>query len=216
MVKPIVLTYETDTTNPGLQRLKKSLDKWGWDYIVLEDVLWLGFGRKLKTIVSAAKQIRDNGGYSHVISVDARDFIATGPPSEFVTPSVPLLLATERNCWPISSLAVHFKDVGHPFKFAHSPFTVDLNRLDLLPVADLPNHYDDQLFVTQRYIEGKREEIDLDYDCKIIQSVAFCLPNWQDTFEITGNRISNKFTGSKPLFLHFNGQTDDSWITPLL
>ncbi len=215
-VNPIVVTFDTDIRLPGVQRLKKSLEKWNWTYVILEYPLWRGFGFKLKSIVTAAKQIRDNQGFSHLISIDARDCIATGPPSEFEAPAVPLLLATERNCWPRSELSSHFKDVGHPFKFAHSPFTVDLNKLDLLEVDNLPDYYDDQLHVTELYIKGKREEIDLDYDCKILQSNAFCLPNWQEHFDIVGDRLINKYTGSKPLFQHCNGGTETEWWKPLL
>jgi len=216
MTKPCLITYETDPNHPGVARLFKSSKQWGWPLIMLHDDRWRGFSRKLKKVVEKCRELHADGEFTHVISIDARDSIVTGPPEEFISPSVPLLLATERNCWPKSELAVHFKDVGHPFKFAHSPFTIDLTRLDLLQVDHLPDWYDDQLFLTELYLNSSRQDVDLDYECKVVQSNAFCLPNWQEHFEIIGNRLINKYTGSKPLVQHCNGGTETGWWEPLL
>lgn len=216
MPKPYIVTYDTEISHPGVQRLLTSLRKWKWDFTILRDPQWLGFGRKFKRTVAHCKELAERTDYTHVISIDARDFIAVGPPEEFTAPIVPLLISTEKGCWPDSHLASEYPKCDTPWKYAHSPFTIDLTRLELLHPEWLQDWEDDQRHVTKLFFGIEERFVALDYRGDVVQSVAFCLPNWQDSFEINGDRISNKLTGSKPLLLHANGGTETEWWKPLL
>lgn len=212
ITKPLLLTYDTDHSHPGVNRLNRSCSLWGWDLVVLSDAKWTGFGRKFKQIVNKAKDFIGSD-YTHIVSIDARDFIVTGPVEEFVAPKVPLLISTECAAWPIAERAVDYPFCPTPWKYCHSPFTVDLTRLDLLP-SDIPDYYDDQHHIANIYFSSKREEVALDYRCDIVQSVAFCQP-FEERFNIIDGRLYNKLTGSKPLLVHGNGKTDLSFFEPL-
>lgn len=217
-VNPIVVSFETDPANAGLARLQKSLTKWGWPSVVCHgDYKWRGFGHKFKAVAAACRTAAE-AGYSHAISIDARDSLCVGPVADFRPPPQPLTFSCERNCWPDVARADSHPPCSHPWRFTHSPFVVDLSRCDLLAADNLRDHDDDQRHATNLVLSGN-PEIGLDQDCRYTQSVAFCCLPCSDPlerFEIVGDRIRNRLTGSWPLFLHFNGKTDDSWVGPLI
>ena len=206
---PCVVAYETDPNHPGLHRLLRSLERWKWQHNIILDRRWRGFGHRLKRVVEACRDLV--GRYTHVIHVDARDVIAVGPPSEWVPPPVPLLLATEMNVWPNPTLKPLYPDHPSPWKFAHSQFTVDQKRLDVFNGVDsIPDHYDDQLWVSELFLKGT-PDVALDYAGATVQSIAFSHP-WADYFEVDDDRVVNKITGTRPLLCHGNGGTDMSWL----
>ena len=213
--KPCLVTYDTDPNHPGVSRLVKSTRLWGWDLFMLHDPVWRGFGRKYKEIVKKCHEVVATTDYTHALSIDARDFIAVGPPSEFVAPKVPLLISCERGCWPDGDRAKDYPECPTPWKYVNSPFTIDLKYLWLLS-TDIQDWEDDQRHITNIYFNSEEKHVELDYRCDIIQSVAFCLPEWQQWFEIEDKRVLNKLTGSKPLLLHANGGTETGWWEPLL
>lgn len=212
-VKPLVVSYETAPDHPGLKRLEQSLTKWGWDFHCIVEPRWLGFGRKFKA-VAAYCHFAAAAGYSHVVSIDARDFLCVGPVAEFVPPPVPLQFSCEMAAWPDQNRGELHPPCPHPWRYTHSPFCIDLNHLDLLQEKQLRDHDDDQRHATTLFLNSKGD-VGLDYDCRLVQSIAFAHP-WQQWFEIEGNRLRNRVTGSRPLFLHSNGKTDDSWWQPLI
>lgn len=209
-VKPVIVTYDTHADHPGLARLIRSLDKWGWEKEVVIERGWRGFGRRLKAVVERCRTLGDR--YTHAIHVDARDVVFVAPPSDFVAPPVPLLFATEQALWPpVPGLKeLYPPPPSMPFCHAHSQYTVDLSRLDLLNCDDIPDHKDDQLHAHEVFLSGN-PEVALDYNCVYVQSVAHCHP-WQKFFAVEGERVRNLLTGSLPLSLHGNGQTTMTWI----
>jgi hypothetical protein len=209
-VKPVVIAYETDAANPGLARLRRSLDRLGWDFELVLERRWRGFGRRLKAVVERCRSLGDR--YSHAVHVDSRDVVAVGPATEFVAPTVPLLLATEKAAWPRPELQSLYPPppTPHPWKHAHSQFVVRLDRLDLLDCAHVRDNYDDQLHVTELFLRGS-PEIALDYDCRYVQSIAHSNP-WQADFAVEDGRVHNLKTGSLPLIVHGNGGTAMDWV----
>lgn len=213
MIKPVVVTYDTDPANPGLARLVRTLENRGWHYEVLIDRGgWRGFGRRLKVAADRCREL--SGTYSHAIHVDARDVVCTAPPVDFYPPHCPLLLATERGCWPDGDRAVNYPPCSHPWKFAHSQFVLDLKRVELLDCDGIEDWADDQRHLTDVYFKGN-PEVQLDYRSDYVQSVAFCNPNFLDWFAIEGNRVRNRTTGSLPLFCHGNSRVDLNWLSPV-
>lgn len=209
MTKVVCVSYDTDVRHPGVGRLVRSLERWGWDYRFVVDDRWRGFGRKFKKIAAACRELADR--FDYAISVDARDVVAVGPPSDFAPPPVPLLLSTEENCWQSPVPRAGYPSKPGVWRFPHSPFTVDLRRCELLRDDLLADHDDDQRHCHGLYLEGRRDEVDLDYDCRVVQSLAFCHP-WPNFFAVEGDRVRNLKTGSLPLFVHGNGGTAMDWV----
>lgn len=208
---PVVLAYETDPSHPGLHRLLRSLEKWKWQHNVILEPRWQGFGRRLKSIAAACRDLL--GRYTYCIHVDARDVVAVGPPSEWVPPPVPLLLATEMACWPnYPGLQEKYPPnlTPSPWKHAHSQFTIKTDRVDLLACDGISDVKDDQFHCHELFLSGN-PEVALDFDGKYVQSIAHSHP-WQQFFEVDGDRVYNKITKVKPLFVHGNGGTDLSWV----
>lgn len=205
----VAVTFETDANHPGLRRLCKSLVKWGWDYQVVLEPRWKGFGFKFKSIAGRCRQLGD--AYDWAVSIDSRDFVAVGPPTDFQPPPVPLLLSTEENCWQSPVARADYPSKPGVWRFAHSPFTIDLRRCELLRDGEVADTDDDQRHCHRLYLEGGRGEVDLDYDCRVVQSIAFNHP-WTDYFAVEGDRVRNLKTGSLPLAIHANGGTAMDWV----
>ena len=69
----IVIIYETDLEHPNLQHFKASLKKHGYNYVILSDKKWEGFGAKIKRINRYLRQLDPN---QLVLVSDARDVLA--------------------------------------------------------------------------------------------------------------------------------------------
>lgn len=209
---PCVVAFETDPNHPGLHRLLRSLEKHKWQHNIILDPHWRGFGHRLKRTVETCRDLV--GRYTHIISVDSRDVVAVGPPGEWIPPPVPLLYAAEQALWPpVPGLAERYPfQIPWPslWRHAHSPFIIDLKHIDLLAADGIDNLKDDQLHAHERFLSGN-PDIQLDTQCKYIQSIAHCHP-WDKFFAVEGERVRNLMTGSRPLWVHGNGTTTMDWV----
>lgn len=209
---PVVVCYETDTSSRGLHRLLRSLEKWGWDHNVVTDRKWLGSGRRLKEVAKHCRALV--GRYTHVIHVDSRDVVCTGPRSEWVPPSCPLLLSAELNCWPDQSLADRYPPNPLPWRFPHSQFVLSLKHCDVLDLDGLEDGTSDQLHLHRLYLKNTGD-IAIDHSGKYVQSVLRKRLDGTEIdhhFEVVDGRVVNKLTGERPLVCHANGLADLSWI----
>lgn len=77
--RPLVVIYETDLQHPHLKILQESLTKYGYEYKVLTDKTWIGFGKKVRRIHEHLKTLDPN---KVVIVCDARDVLAVNYSSE--------------------------------------------------------------------------------------------------------------------------------------
>ena len=211
MTKPIIFTYATDANHLGLAKLVSSLKKFNWDYEVILEPKWKGFGRKVKTTIEAARKVKDK--YTHCFFVDAYDVLMQGPPEDFVTPSVPLLISTEENCWqpPQGITRENYPKGTSIWQFAHAQYILDLNYCDLMRAETILDTKDDQQHCHELYFNNPRNLVQLDYDCKYLLAIAFCLP-WDKYFDTSSGRVYNKLTNTYPLAVHGNGKTDMSWV----
>lgn len=79
----LVVIYETDLTNSHLSDLKASLKKNAYNYAILTDKKWNGFGGKIKKIQSYLRTLHPN---QLVVVSDARDVLSVNfNSSEFVS-----------------------------------------------------------------------------------------------------------------------------------
>jgi hypothetical protein len=211
-INPVVLAYETDPSNSGVKKFVRSLEKFGWNYQLIVEPRWRGFGRRLKKVIEKAKELK--GSYSHCIHVDARDVLFQGNPSEFVAPEVPLLLAGEENLWPgtVKVSRQEYPQGTSIWRFAHSQYVLDLNYCDLMEAEEIEDTKDDQLHCHEIFFKTNRDNVRIDYECKYIQSIAFCANPWQKHFEVDSGRLYNIATKTYPLAVHGNGGTDMTWV----
>lgn len=221
-MKPVVLSYGNNQDE--CHRLMNSLAAWGWEYEILGiGESWKGWSHRLRTVWNRAEELR--GKYTHVVHVDAYDVIANNYAHEFGDAwntanydNAALVLAAEVNCWPKKELAERHPPNPSPWKYAHSQWVLDLDRMDEVSVVgEIPDGYDDQLWLMERFLDWKYP-IRLDYAGYLVQSTAFSHP-WQAWFGIDGASSFDPVMGkdhvlnpvAQPLFLHANGGTDTSW-----
>ena len=231
-MNPVVISYETEAApdaHPGLRRFRRSLAKWGWPLVLVHEMYWGGFGRKLKACAEAAATAR-GAGHSHAIFCDSYDVVFVGPPSALVESHPPLLLATEAACWPPCPVReAEHPECDTPWRFAHSQLLVDLRRLELLDLGGVADGDDDQrhlMDVYLRHLRASRAEpalrqiqeatplecqVGLDTRQEVFCSIAHSHP-WFERYAVGDDRVVNKLTKTRPVMVHGNGRTDMSWV----
>lgn len=204
-MKVKVITVATQD-NPGLQMLRRSLDRAGMDYVVLGlGEQWRGFGMK---IILTRDYLRTLEGYTHFIFVDAYDTVFLKPITEY---QGGIVFSTEKNCWP--DYNAPYPASTKAFRYLNSgsyiaPIDEYLALVDQFPVdyAD-----DDQRYFTNIYL--KTDRIKLDTECRLFQSFAFT-----DASDLTikHDRIINNYSQSEPAVIHFNGKCFDPKVYSML
>jgi hypothetical protein len=209
--KPVVVTYATADCD-GLSRFLRSLDRWGWDRVLLRGDRWEGSPDRLRRVAAALPGLRDR--YSHCLHLDAYDVLAVGPPSEFRPPPLPLWQTAEKNCWPDRSRIPLYPPSPTPWRFVNSNFVLDLRRVDLLRIESMPaDCRSDQLHLTDNFLRGCGE-VGLDSGCEYVQSIAFDRSGGvgPSSFRVEGDRLRNLVTNTLPVFAHGNGATKMDWL----
>jgi hypothetical protein len=188
--------------HPGWLKLEESLKRHGWDYhaIVRE---WKGFGTKII------------GLYEYLCATDTDEFIyldaydnycIAGPEEfKFKKKYYPMIVSSEKGCYPDTHKMGMFPVVNHEWKFLNSG-QIYGNKEHFINVYNSnPPRFedDDQRWYTERFL-AMPDKIGLDY-CNIFQSVAF---EAEGDFTLTYNRLYNNKTHTFPMFIHGNGKTD--------
>ncbi len=216
--KPIIFTLSTHEHHPGLQRFQRSCGDHGWELDLRlvqrldEPTMWRMFWDSLPSY-------RDHG-YTHALRLDAWDTIALGEPEELPAAlekcgSPALLISAELAAWPGDYRKTEYPPHASPWKYAHSPLTVDLGKT-LDPAVFVNTHQDygaDQKHFADlilSHVPGVAHDV----QCRVVQSLGHAHP-WQEHFDRAGDRVRNVHTDSWPLFTHGNGRTDDTWVMPL-
>lgn len=195
MIKVITTTSDFGRT----KTLRDGLEKYGWDYHVIEHE-WKGFNDKIH---ETYKYLKSLSGYDSFIYVDAWDTICFGK-DESVLPSAGLLFSTERACYPHPEKAVLYPSHPSPWHFVNGGGwggSID-EFLKMYETTRPESELNDQVYLTDRFLSGLHK-IELDYDCRLFQTIAFCP---ESDFIIT-DKVRNMITGSFPLFIHGNGHT---------
>ena len=220
-MKVIVVTVCSHPDHPGLARLKRSLDRCGWnaEHITLP---WAGFRTKLIGVRNFATEAKRRG-YTHIIHLDAYDSLAYGTPADVERAlsstdyrQQGALLSCERACWPHPEKEKLYPlTAKSPWKHINSGhYLCNVDYVEEL-LSGCDDVVDDQAFLTDKFLADGGRMVFRDDGCDVFQSLAH-QQTWQEAFEITGSRIKNHVTGSLPCFVHANGGGSSSnyhsWI----
>jgi len=199
-----VIVSLDNPNHAGWLKFEESLKQHGWSYhpIIRE---WKGFGTKII------------GLYEYLCSTDIEEFIyldaydnycIAGPEEfKFKKKVYPIIISSEKGCYPDTHKMGMFPVVNHEWKFLNSG-QIYGNKEHFISVYNSnPPRFedDDQRWYTDRFL-NMRSTIGLDY-CNIFQSVAFEV---EGDFTLTYNRLYNNKTHTFPMFIHGNGKTDMS------
>jgi len=199
-----VIVSLDNPNHPGWLKFEESLKQHGWAYypIVSE---WKGFGTKII------------GLYEYLCSTDIEEFIyldaydnyciASPHEFKFKKKDYPMILSSEKGCYPDTHKMGMFPVVNHEWKFLNSGQIYGTKEHFINIYNSNPPRYedDDQRWYTERFL-AMPDTIGLDY-CNIFQSVAFEV---EGDFTLTYNRLYNNKTHTFPMFIHGNGKTDMS------
>ena len=211
----------TTTSNlKNCYHLKRSLDYFGWDYHFIEHA-WKGFGDK---ILETYKYLKANPDITHFFYSDAWDTMAFGTMEEALK-QIPdkdvILFSAERACYPHPDKAEKYPHNISPWHFLNGGGWFASSELFCKMVDKYPldSATVDQVYFTDRFLDQDCE-IELDYDCKVFQTIAFC-PETDFIFvDKYMNQIINKpfntYTETFPIFFHGNGHTPMTNFHPLI
>lgn len=197
MLKVKVITFATSPCKD----LEDSLIKFGYDYIILVGP-WKGFGTK---VIETRKYLEQLSGYTHFIFVDAYDVIFIGPLDKILEKyKGGILFSAEKNCWPDQHLAGKYPKTDSAWKYLNSgSYMAPIAEfLELTERLFCNYEDDDQRYFTNIFLYGN--DIQLDYNCEIFQSIAFC---YEDELTIT-DHLKNNWTNTLPVIIHGNGKAD--------
>ncbi len=211
-MKAKLIMTATDVNNPGFLQLKRSLDHFGWDYVVLTGN-YQAYGSKMVNAYEFAKQT----DCTHLFIVDAYDVFVLGTMDQALD-RIPdkdiILFNAEKGCWPFSEWASLYPEVQSPWKYVNGgaafvsvPLFIEMFESN--PIRDNDN---DQINLAQFFLSQKFN-FKLDNNCDLFQSIAFEHP---DDFEYLHGKLINKCTYTHPLIIHGNGRTEMHKIYELL
>ena len=147
---------------------------------------------------------------------DAWDMLFLGTKNEFdeVLSAQPLLLHSEKVCWPDTRKKYVYPPSDSPWRYVNGTGPAGLGRhiadaiefgMDRFPIiGEGTGVHDitvdnDQRFWTDIYLSGIGK---LDTECRLSQSLVDL--NTSD-ISVKSGRVRNNITGSSPLFIHANG-----------
>lgn len=212
-----LLTCVTDLEHAGFKKLEASLKMFNYDYKIFHDahVEWSWGGWKY--FYEWAKEQQE--GYTHLIGMDGFDTLAFAPVEEVIEkykhPDC-FMYSCEKACFPITEWAESYPQVEPYQRWRFLNAGQFISPLDKF--IDMYEHREliinSQHWGHKKYLwDNKDGKIMLDNNCDIFQSVAFLAT---DEFSSDGHRLVNNLTGTKPVFAHFNGHSDGSWVYDIL
>lgn len=215
-----VVTLTTRASHPGLSMLKLSLEKFGYDYYVIEQNAGGKnvFGSQMPLVYDWCKD--QSEGYTHILYTDAWDTFFVAPLSEIeekYNQDLCFFGSSEKVCWPNDSLAKDFPADSQATEWQYlngGSWIADINYFRWTYERAKPNGMNDQEWLIRRYLEARSEErpLALDHTCQIFQPLAFespfppSLPGADFAFNYLEGRMTNLKTGTKPIILHGNAQ----------
>ena len=217
-----VLTVGSDYTD-GLKRLEKSLQVYSHSYKILglgepwyggDDILNNpGAGQKVNILRRELKAIVKSGSNPLILFLDGYDTMVLKAAPHIIERYKALghkiLFGAEKTCWPDRSLASAYPASPTPWKYLNSGQFLGYAK-DLLDLMEdgIDDADDDQLYYTQKFLEGKHG-IGLDYTCDIFQCLA---SSYDDVVADHGySELINKFTSTWPSVAHGNGNIDSKY-----
>lgn len=224
-MKLIVLTTSDKFEHPGWYLLKESLEYYGYDFChLLAPFVW---GHQMPLILDWCKKYK--GDATHFLYTDCFDTIAFAGPDEVIGKADPLfgpvqdywgvtpkrirmLISGEKACFPHSDRAKEYPPASTPWKFVNGGgWMVEIEYFkQLCEKQKLDSTINDQVFLMEAYLQNQ-EDIAVDHECKIFQTIAFSKPEeW--TRQQPNGRLMNRGTWQYPVFFHGNGRTNMDWV----
>jgi hypothetical protein len=195
-IKCKLIATATNLEHNGFKQFKRSLDAFGWDYEILSHN-YVAYGSKMRNAYEYAKKT----DCTHLFISDAYDVLVLGTMQQAlnrIQDKDVMLFNAEKGCYPYPEKATLYPNQSAKFPYLNGglcfvsvPLFIEMFEAN--PIADSDN---DQANLTDLFLGGKYK-LQLDYDCKIFQSIAFC-----DPYEIGNNSI----------FYHGNGGTPMQYI----
>lgn len=216
-MKPIIFALSTIEDHPGFLRMQRTCREKGWPLDVRVEP-WPGESQMWQKFFDMLPKYREQG-YTHALRLDAWDIVALGKPDElqgcldeYGSPTV--LVSAEVACWPGDYRRNEYPPPRSPWCYAHSPMTIDLSK-EIHPRVFQNSH--EGYGADQKHfgdlVLNKVPGVALDDNCRVVQALGHCHP-WQKFFDMAGGRMTNLVTGTRPLFVHGNGRTEDQWVAP--
>jgi len=212
-----IITVTNNPNHPGVERLTKSAEKFGWELYVI-DAQWKGFGTKL---IETYNFLINNPQIESFVFVDAHDVVVLSNPKNFNNVlnycqfESKMLVSCEKACWPDSSLADKYSEYWSEWKYVNSGLYYAPSDIFIKVFESSPPEYheDDQLWLTNRFLNQSEDDIKTDTHCMLFQSYSHIA---DDDFGYENNRLQNLKTLTQPIFIHGNGATDMTLIKQLL
>ena len=217
----IIATAATETKG-YFDALQSQVHAAGIDFIYqqLKTFTWAGL---VDWELALAKSFPD----ALIAFCDAWDMLFLGTRREFedVVGAQPLLLHAEKACWPDSSKASLYPPADSPWRFVNGTGpagtgaaiadAIEYGMAHFPITGDGHDVYDtskdnDQRFWTDIYLAGIGK---LDTECRLSQSLVMAA---NGDFAVKDERLVNKITGSRPLFVHANGASAMLGWKPLM
>lgn len=231
-----IVTLSTDTQHPGWLNFKASLDKFGYDYHLIEQQMPPGqthvFGTQMPLVYKYVKSLHKTE-YTHVIYCDAWDTVAMAGPEELEAKCYALeklmslrcndpnglsfFGSAEKACFPKPELASQYPHVLSPWKYVNGGgWMGSIDYFCYIYEKSPAVGVNDQLWLAERFLESKNGpdgwRYTLDYRCAIFQTTGF--ENTGDfgyahnSEEGEYGRLINFRSDELPIFIHGNGRTN--------
>lgn len=203
-----IITTCDSQTHSGFIRMKESVAKHGWEIEVIDAPFQ--FGKQMQVIQKWLNNYE--GDATHIIYIDAFDNICFGSSDEVIEKfnrfDCQMLISAEKACYPHPERAADYPHTESAWKYVNGGgWMGEINYLKDLFTYFLEPDSHDQVWLMEMYL--KQNQIALDVNCEIFQTIAFSDPDEWTKFE---ECWVNKATKTCPIFFHGNGHTDMSWV----
>jgi hypothetical protein len=218
-----LITTCDSQTHPGFLRMKQSVEKHGWEIEVIDSPF--KFGGQLQVINKWLQGY--SGEATHIVYIDAFDNICFGDEFEvlrkFEAFNCSMVISAEKACYPHPEKAIFYPEIESGWRYVNGGgWMGEINYLKTLFEHFLLPDSHDQVWLTDTYL-NQQEDIKLDSECEIFQTIAFSNPDEWEKCEIAiattltpttpaQIRFLNKIHQTLPVFFHGNGRTDMKWL----
>jgi len=214
-----VITYATGTSlylsyfimSCAKYKISPTILDWGQSY--------RGLGARLKVVNTALAQLAAHS--SHVLFVDAYDVIfvenLNSIFSKYSEMNHPLILSTEKNCFPDIEKAHLYPSCDSPYRFVNGGGWMGETQyiLDVFQKMELekfPDNANDQTFWTDLFL-SEPSSARLDTNCSIFQSLFEADDDLEYRVAEESKYVVNKLTHTRPSILHGNGGVNMTLIS---
>lgn len=198
-----VVTVVDTINHPGYIRLKESCERFGYTLDTIQAPF--RFGTQMNELY---KYCKAHPNESFLYS-DGFDTWALAPMIEDdLLPQCKILISAETNCFPLSHIKDQYPVTENPWRFVNAGQFLVRDPKFFVWMYEI-SHRDndnDQAWLSLQFLE-KNGDLKLDLACQLFQSCAFEQPEY---FTYAKGRLINRYTATRPIFLHFNGHTDPS------